>query len=82
MSDNRIAVAAVIVEKKEKIDELNAVLHEYGEYIIGRMGIPNTSKCVSVISIALDAPVDEINALVGKIGKIEGISAKTVYSNL
>jgi putative iron-only hydrogenase system regulator len=81
MSENRIAVAAVIVETKDSIDELNAVLHEYGEYIIGRMGIPNTSKGVSVISIALDAPSDEINALVGKIGKIDGISAKTVYSN-
>jgi len=81
MSENRIAVAAVIVETKDSIDELNAVLHEYGDYIIGRMGIPNTSKGVSVISIALDAPSDEINALVGKIGKIDGISAKTVYSN-
>ncbi|MDI9517898.1 MAG: TM1266 family iron-only hydrogenase system putative regulator [Erysipelotrichaceae bacterium] len=81
MSENRIAVAAVIVETKDSIDELNAVLHEYGNYIIGRMGIPNTSKGVSVISIALDAPSDEINALVGKIGKIDGISAKTVYSN-
>lgn len=82
MSENRIAVVAIIVEQKSAVEELNAVLHEYGDYIIGRMGVPNTTKGVSVISIALDAPSDVINALVGKIGKIEGVTTKTAYSSL
>ncbi|NLC96529.1 MAG: CopG family transcriptional regulator [Erysipelotrichaceae bacterium] len=82
MSETRIAVAAIIVEKKESVEALNTLLHEYGDYIIGRMGIPNTSKGVSVISVALDATNDEISALTGKIGNIEGISIKTIYSSL
>ncbi len=82
MEENRIAVAAIIIEKKESVQALNLLLHEYGNYIIGRMGVPHTSKGVSIISIALDAPQDVISALTGKIGRIEGISTKTVYSNI
>ena len=82
MEENRIAVAAIIIEKKESVQALNLLLHEYGNYIIGRMGVPHTSKGVYIISIALDAPQDVISALTGKIGRIEGISTKTVYSNI
>ena len=82
MEENRIAVAAIIIEKKESVQALNLLLHEYGNCIIGRMGVPHTSKGVSIISIALDAPQDVISALTGKIGRIEGISTKTVYSNI
>ncbi len=72
---------AVIVENSDSVEALNALLHEYGEYIIGRMGIPYKAKDINIISIALDAPQDTISALSGKIGKIDGISVKTVYSN-
>ena len=72
---------AVIVENPDSVEALNALLHEYGEYIIGRMGIPYKAKEINIISIALDAPQDVISALSGKIGKIDGISVKTVYSN-
>ena len=72
---------AVIVENPDSVEALNALLHEYGEYIIGRMGIPYKAKDINIISIALDAQQDTISALSGKIGKIDGISVKTVYSN-
>jgi putative iron-only hydrogenase system regulator len=79
---SRIAVIAVIVEKKEATERLNAILHDYGEYIIGRMGVPYKPKNVNIISIAIDAPEDAINALSGKIGKLDGVSSKIAYSNV
>ena len=79
---SRIAVIAVIVEKKEATERLNAILHDYGEYIIGRMGVPYKPKNVNIISIAIDAPEDAINALAGKIGKLDGVSSKIAYSNV
>ena len=80
--DTRIALIGIIVERMESVEQLNHLLHEYGSYIIGRMGIPHREKGVNVISVAMDAPQDVINALSGKIGRLEGISAKTVYSNV
>lgn len=80
--ETRVAVIGIIVENNESVDKLNAILHEYGEYIIGRMGIPYRQKKISVISIAVDAPQDIISALSGKIGRIHGISAKTAFSNV
>ncbi len=75
----RIALVGIIVEKPDSVQRLNEILHEYGEYVIGRMGVPYRKKDVNIISIALDAPEDTINALSGKIGRLDGISAKTVY---
>ena len=72
----------IIVENKESTEELNSVLHAYGEYIVGRMGIPYSKKNINIISVAIDAPQDTISALSGKIGKIDGISVKTAYSNV
>ena len=80
--ETRIALIGIIVERMESVEQLNHLLHEYGSYIIGRMGIPHREKGVNVISVAMDAPQDVINALSGKIGRLEGISAKTVYSNV
>ena len=80
--DTRIALIGIIVEKMDSVEKLNHILHEYGEYIIGRMGIPYREKKVSIISVAIDAPQDVINALTGKIGALDGISAKTVYSRV
>ena len=80
--ETRIAVMGIIVEKMESVELLNAILHDYGEYIVGRMGIPYRKKNVNIVSIAVDAPQDVISAMSGKIGKIEGISVKTAYSNV
>ncbi len=78
----RVAVMAIIVEKGDAVERLNAVLHEYGEHIIGRMGIPYRKKGINIVSIAIDAPQDTISALAGKLGNIEGLSVKTAYSNV
>ena len=78
--DTRVAVISIIVENPEAIVTLNDLLHEAGNYIIGRMGIPYREKGINIISIAIDAPQDIINTLAGKLGKVEGISAKTTYS--
>lgn len=80
--ENRVAVIAVIVEKVEKSGEVNAILHEYNEYVIGRMGLPYRSKNVYIINIVVDAAMDRINALAGKLGRIEGVTAKAVYSGI
>ncbi len=80
--ETRIAVMGIIVENMESVEILNSILHDYGEYIVGRMGIPYRKKNVNIVSIAVDAPQDVISALSGKIGKIQGISVKTAYSNV
>lgn len=78
----RVAVMAVIIEKTDAVETLNAVLHNYGSFIIGRMGIPYRSKGIHIVSIAIDAPQDTISALAGKLGNIDGLSVKTAYSNV
>lgn len=79
--EKRVAIISIIVEDIEASEELNKLLHEYREHVIGRMGIPYHQKSIAIISVAMDAPQDVISALSGKIGRIEGISVKTVYSN-
>ena len=73
---------AIIVEKADAVERLNANLHEFSAYIIGRMGIPYKPKGINVVSIALDAPQDVISALAGKLGNIDGLSVKTAMSNV
>ena len=80
--DTRVAVISIIVEQEDAIEELNTLLHEARQYVIGRMGIPYRSKGISIISIVIDAPQDKISALSGKIGRLKGVSAKTAYSNV
>ncbi len=80
--ETRVALIGIIVENVESTPRLNQLLHEYGSYIIGRMGIPYREKKVNIISVAIDAPQDVISALSGKIGRLEGITAKTAYSNI
>lgn len=80
--DTRVAVISIIVENPEAIVTLNDFLHEAGNYIIGRMGIPYREKGINIISIAIDAPQDMISSLSGKIGRLNGVSAKTAYSNI
>lgn len=80
--ETRVAVMSMIVENGDAVSNINALLHEYGEYIIGRMGIPYRKRGISIISIALDAPQDTISALAGKVGNITGVSVKTAYSGV
>ena len=76
----RVAVMSIIVEKGEAVESLNALLHEYGDIIIGRMGLPYRKRGISIISVAVDAPQNTISALSGRIGALEGVSVKTAYS--
>ena len=80
MEENTLAAISILVEEPDSVPALNALLHEYAGCIIGRMGIPYREKDVSVLCVVLDAPVSVVNALTGKIGKLEGVSAKTLFS--
>ena len=80
--ETRVALIGIIVEQESSAAALNALLHEYGGYIIGRMGLPYRVRGVNIISVVLDAPQDVISALSGRIGRLEGVSAKTLYSNV
>ncbi len=80
--ENRVAVLSLIVENPDTVEALNRLLHTYGDYIIGRMGIPYRKKNINVISIALDAPEDVISALSGQIGNLNGVSVKTACSGV
>ena len=79
---NRIALLGIVVEKEEAVEPLNRLLHEFKDYIVGRMGIPYRQRGVNLISIVLDAPGDTISTLSGKIGMLSGVSAKTLYAKL
>lgn len=80
--DTRIALVGIIVENMQSTHKVNELLHEYGEYIVGRMGIPYKEKKVSIISIVMDADNNTISSLSGKLGMIDGISVKTVYQKI
>ena len=78
--ETRVAVISIIVTKDGRVDALNELLHEYSEYILGRMGIPYRQKDLNIISVAIDAPMDRINSLSGALGRLEGINAKVTYA--
>lgn len=80
--ETRLANIAIILEKEESVERLNQILHKYGSYIIGRMGIPHKERGVNIISIAIDAPQNEISSLSGKLGMLDGVTAKAVYSKV
>lgn len=80
--EDRVALIGIVVEKEESIGKLNEILHHYGKYIIGRMGIPYQKKNINIISIAVDAPSDIISALSGKLGMLPGVSSKAVYQKV
>ena len=82
MEETRVAILAIVVERADHIDQLNEILHEYRKYIIGRMGLPYEKRQISLISIAVEAPVSIISAMSGKIGMLDGVTAKSVYSKL
>ena len=78
--DTRVAVMAVIAQSCDSAEQINSILHDYREYIIGRMGVPHRDKSVNIICVAIDAPQDKINSLAGRIGRLSGVTAKTLYS--
>ncbi len=78
--ENRVAIIGIIVENKESVESLNGILHEYAQYLLGRMGIPYHKKNINIISIAVDAPNETISAISEKISKLDGVSAQVVYS--
>ena len=78
--ENRVALIGIIVSDRTAAERMNAILHDYGDYIIGRMGVPYKMRGISIISIALDAPADVISALSGKLGALPNVSTKTVYT--
>lgn len=80
--ETRVAVMSIIIENQETVQKLNEILHEYGEFIIGRMGIPYRARKIHIISIAIDAPQDTISSLAGKIGGLSGITVKTAFSSV
>lgn len=80
IAENRLAVLSIVLENRGEAAALNALLSEFGEYIVGRMGIPYREKGVSVICVVIDASVGIINSLTGKIGQLEGVTAKTLFS--
>ena len=80
LTPTRIALIGIVVENSDSVEQLNSLLSQYGNYIIGRMGIPYREKSLSIISIAMDAPNNVISALSGKIGMLPGISSKTIYA--
>ncbi len=76
--ENKIAVVAIIVSDTDSVEKINALLHDFGKHIIGRLGIPHREKGVNVISIVVDAPQEIINSLSGKLGMINGVSSKVL----
>ena len=81
-SNNRIAVVSVLVADKSEVEKLNGILSDYGDWILGRMGIPYKEKAVSVLSVVLDAPVEITNAMTGKIGRLNGVSVKALFGKM
>lgn len=80
--DTRVAIIGIVVEKPESAGQLNAILSEYREQIVGRMGIPYPKKQVSCITVVMDATADDINTLCGKIGRLDGVSSKATFSHV
>lgn len=80
--ETRIAQIGIIVENPDSVEHLNGLLHQYGRYIVGRMGIPYPKRNISVISIIIDAPADDISALTGKLGMLPGVHTKTLYAKV
>ncbi|MBR0576708.1 iron-only hydrogenase system regulator [Proteiniclasticum sp. BAD-10] len=79
--ETRVALIGIVIENYESAEKLNSILHSYGEYVIGRMGIPYREKGINLISLAVDAPQAVISALAGKLGMLPGVSSKTIYAH-
>lgn len=80
--ETRVAVISMIITKEESVEAMNALMHQYAAFVVGRMGIPYRQKGVNIISIVIDAPMDQINALTGSLGRLDGVSAKVTYAQI
>ena len=80
--ETRVAIIAMMVKDRESSSKINEILHEYGEFVIGRLGLPYRAKNINIISVAVDAPQNIISAISGKIGALKDVSAQTVYSKM
>lgn len=80
--ETRVAHIGIIVDNYESTEQINKILHDYRDYIIGRMGVPYSKKGISIISVAIDAPLDVISAISGKIGRLDGVSTKCAYADV
>ena len=80
--ETRVAILGIVVENPNSVGKLNSLLHDYSQFIVGRMGVPYKERGISLISVMVDGPSDEISSLSGKIGQLDGITAKAVYSKL
>lgn len=80
--ETRVAVLGIIIENMDSVEALNAIVHDYRDIVLGRMGIPYRQKKINIVSLAVDAPTEVINALSGKIGRLPGITVKTAYANM
>ena len=80
--ESRIAVISIIVENTDSVEKLNSILHEYGNYMIGRFGLPYRQREINIICAVMEAPQDQISAMAGKIGRLKGVTAKATYSNI
>lgn len=80
--ETRVAVMSIIVENGDSVEQINSLLHEYSDFVIGRMGLPYRKRGISIISVALDAPQNTLSALSGRIGNLGGVSVKTAYSGV
>lgn len=78
--ETRVALIGIIIENPESVEPMNALLHEFSPYIIGRMGVPYREKGISIISVVIDAPMNKISSLSGKLGMLNGVNTKTIYS--
>ena len=82
MSEKRIAVVSILVSDRSASESINELLSRYGEYILGRMGIPYREKNISVLSVVHDAPVEITNALTGRLGKLENVAVKALFGKI
>jgi putative iron-only hydrogenase system regulator len=80
--ETRVAQLGIVVQEPESVEKLNGILHQYGNYIIGRMGIPYHKRGINIISVVLDAPADVVSTISGKVGMLPGVTAKAVYAKL
>lgn len=78
--ETRVALIGIIIENPDSVEPMNSLLHEYSSYIIGRMGVPYREKGISIISVVIDAPMNKISSLSGKLGMLSGVNTKTIYS--
>lgn len=82
MSENRVAIISIIVEDRSSASQINALLSEFADYIVGRMGVPYKCKNISVMCVIADAPAEVLNTITGKIGMLSGVTAKTLMSKI